>query len=186
MDFSCVDGCSKCCIEREYYPNVKFGKVGVLILPQEKQQIELLAKKHGFKANILPRIGVSNQEADEPDQVIAYQLMGKESNGNTCPFLDIDSNERSPHGGYKCMIYQERPMACRAYPLIETFPIVLDQKCKFCEICKNPDGNLDSEQESLIKIKSLMKTEAHCLWRYATGVCEDRDKDNTKTGWFLI
>ena len=186
LDFSCVDDCSKCCIEREYYPTVKFGKVGVLILPHEKQQIELLAKKYGFKVNILPRIGVSDQETDEPEQVLAYQLMGKESNGNTCPFLDTEGNERSPHGGYKCKIYQDRPTACKAYPLIENLPVVLDQKCKFCEICKNPNGNLNSESESLVKIKSMMGTKARYLWRYATGICEEVDKDKTKTGWFLV
>ena len=115
LDFSCVEGCSNCCIEREYYPDITFGKVGVLILPDEKQRIESLAQKCGFQANILPRIGVS-QKTDGPEQVLAYQLMGKESNGNTCPFLDTESNERSPHGVYKCNIYQDRPAACKAYP----------------------------------------------------------------------
>lgn len=186
MDFSCVEDCSKCCIEREYYPTIKFGKVGVLILPDEKQEIELLAKKYGFEAIILPRIGVSNRGTDRPEQVLAYQLMGKESNGNTCPFLDTESNERSPHGGYKCKIYQDRPTACRAYPLIESPPIILDKKCKFCETCKNPDGNLHSELESLVKIKSKMETNARYLWRYATGIGEEEDKDEIETGWFLV
>ena len=185
LDFSCVEGCSKCCIEREYYPSIAFGKIGVLILPDEKQKIESLAQKYGFQANILPRIGVS-QKTDKPDQVLAYQLMGKESNGNTCPFLDTESNERSPHGGYKCKIYQDRPIACKAYPLIETLPITLDQKCKFCETCKTPDGNLISEQESLIKIKNTMETNARYFWRYATGIGEEKYKDKIKTGWFLI
>ena len=185
LDFSCVEGCSKCCIEREYYPSIAFGKIGVLILPDEKQKIESLAQKYGIQAKILPRIGVS-QKTDKPDQVLAYQLMGKESDGNTCPFLDTESNERSPHGGYRCKIYQDRPIACKAYPLIETLPIVLDQKCKFCEICKNPKGNLNSESESLVKIKNMMETKSRYLWRYATGICEEEDKDMTKTGWFLV
>jgi Fe-S-cluster containining protein len=186
LDFSCVEGCSKCCIEREYYPTITFGKVGVLVLPDEKQKIELLAKKHGLEATILPRIGISDTKTREPEQVLAYQLMGKDSNGNTCPFLDTESSERSPHGGYKCKIYQERPAACRAYPVIESRPITLDQKCKFCETCKNPAGNLNSELESLVKIKNKMETKAPYLWRYATGIGEKEDKDKIETGWILV
>lgn len=186
MDFSCIENCSKCCIEREYYPSKKFGKIGVLILPDEKQKIEFLAEKHGLRATILPRIGISRQETAKPEQVLAYQLMGREPNGNTCPFLDTESNERSPHGGYKCKIYKDRPLACKAFPLIESHPILLDQKCKFCETCKNPTGNLNSELEALAKIKIKMKTNAQYLWRYATGLGDKEDKDVIETGWFLV
>ena len=38
--FKCVDGCSDCCNYREYYPSVEYGKIGVLILPDEKFRIE--------------------------------------------------------------------------------------------------------------------------------------------------
>ncbi len=185
MDFSCVEGCSKCCIEREYYPSVKFGKVGVLILTEEKQKVESLAKKHSTNVVILPRIGVSKQNA-EPDEILAYQLMGKESNGNTCPFLDTENSDRSPHGGYKCRIYQDRPLACRAYPLIESSPLTLDPKCKFCETCHTVDGNIQSELESLVKIKNKMETNASYIWRYATGMGEFSDKPKIETGWFLV
>lgn len=180
-----MEGCSKCCIEREYYPTTKFGKVGVLILPDEKQKIESLAKKHGLEATILPRIGISNT-FDRPEQIIAYQLMGKESNGNTCPFLDIESDKRSPHGGYKCKIYQDRPVACQAYPLIEVSPITLDKKCKFCETCKGPTGNINSELEALAQIKCKMKTKARYVWRHATGIGEEDNKDKIDFGWFLV
>ena len=40
MEFNCVQDCSQCCIEREYYPEKKFGKIGVLILPEEKERIQ--------------------------------------------------------------------------------------------------------------------------------------------------
>jgi Fe-S-cluster containining protein len=180
-----VEGCSKCCIEREYYPTTKFGKVGVLILPDEKQKIESLAKKHGIDAVILPRIGISDI-IDKPEQIIAYQLMGKEFNGNTCPFLDTESDKRSPHGGYICKIYKDRPTACQAYPLIESSPITLDQKCKFCETCQSPTGNINSELEALAQIKDRMETKAPYLWRYATGIGEKDDKDKIDVGWFLV
>ncbi|HSD04520.1 MAG TPA: YkgJ family cysteine cluster protein, partial [Nitrosopumilaceae archaeon] len=118
-------------------------------------------------------------------QILAYQLMGKESNGNTCPFLDTESNERSPHGGYKCRIYENRPLACRAYPVIETSPVVLDSKCKFCESCGNTAGNVNSELESLVKIKTRMDTTAPFIWRYATGIGDESNKDKIASGWFL-
>jgi len=186
LDFSCVEGCSKCCIDREYYPSVEFGKVGVLLLQDEKDKIELLAKKHGIKIIVLPRIGMSYKELDKPDQILAYQLMGIEPNGNTCPFLDTESNERSPHGGYRCKIYENRPLACRAYPVIERFPVMLDPKCKFCETCSAPSGNINSELESLIQIQRKMRTDATHIWRYATGIGNKENKDQIKTGWVLV
>lgn len=186
MDFSCTKDCSKCCVEREYYPTKKFGKVGVLILPSEKEKIESLAKQHDVKIVIVPRIGVSENESGGPDTILAYQMMGRESNGNTCPFLDVKSSKRSPHGGYTCRIYDSRPLACRAYPVIESTPLRLDSKCKFCENCETPTGNVDSELESLIKIKDQMKTKAAYIWRYATGIGELQDKSVIETGWFLV
>lgn len=186
VDFACVKDCSKCCIEREYYPTIEFGKIGVLILPEEKKSIESLAEKAEIKISILPRIGVSKKDSDSPNEIIAYQLMGKDLNGNTCPFLDTDSDNRSPHGGYTCKIYENRPLACRAYPVIESSPIRLDSKCKFCEKCQTPTGNVDSEIESLIKIQNHVKTDASRIWRYATGVGELQDSDSIESGWVLI
>jgi hypothetical protein len=185
LDFSCIEDCSKCCIEREYYPTIKFGKVGVLIMPEEKERIESLAEKNNTKVTILPRIGASKTPSVKPGAILAYQMMGKDPNGNTCPFLDTQSGKRSPHGGFPCKIYNERPLACRAYPVIESSPITLDSKCKFCESCGTPTGNVNFEIESLIQIKEKMKTDAPYIWRYATGVGELKDKDLIQTGWFL-
>ncbi len=180
-----MEGCSKCCVDREYYPSIEFGKIGVLIMPEEKHRIESLAKRHSVKAVILPRIGTSKKN-DGPENIIAYQLMGIEPNGNTCPFLDTAGNERSPNGGYKCKIYEERPLACRAYPLLESSPPTLDAKCKFCETCSYVDGNIQSETESLIKIKERTYTEERYVWRYATGIGDSAYLEQIKTGWFLI
>lgn len=186
LDFGCIDECSKCCVEREYYPEIKFGKIGVLLLPQEKELVETMAKKLGIKITIFPRIGVSEETSSEPSTILAYQLMGKDVGGNTCPFLDTESNDRSPHGGYKCKIYDNRPMACKAYPLIESHPVTLDPKCKFCEVHKTASGNIASEIESLVQIKKEMHTGATHIWRYATGIGEEKYKNLIKTGWFLI
>ena len=185
MEFQCVQDCSQCCIEREYFPSKRFGKVGVLILPEEKQKIEKLAKKLDTKISILPRIGYSNEDSEKPKKILAYQLMGKESNGNTCPFLDTESNKRSPHGGFLCKIYQNRPLACKAYPVIETNPVTLDQKCKFCQECGKADKNLESEIVALVKIKNKMNVGSSTIWRYATGVGEESDKHQIESGWIL-
>lgn len=181
MEFQCVEGCSQCCIEREYYPSKKFGKIGVLILPQEKEKIKNLAKNLGIKITILPRIGISNGSGKP--KVLAYQLMGKEKNGNTCPFLDTESGKKSPHGGFPCKIYQDRPLACRAYPVIDTKPVTLDSKCKFCQEYGTADKNLDSELEALVKIQGKMNTGSKSIWRYATGIGEESELDQIKKGW---
>ena len=184
-EFSCISECSQCCIEREYYPSKKFGKIGVLVLPQEKNKIKSMAEDFNLEIKILPRIGISNNSSKEPTSILAYQLMGKDKNGNTCPFLDTESNSRSPHGGYKCKIYKNRPLACRAYPLIESSPLTIDSKCKFCQECGQTDGNLQSELESLIKIKSFMSTKSEKIWRYATGVGDKEDIDDVSNEWFV-
>ncbi|MDH5698148.1 MAG: YkgJ family cysteine cluster protein, partial [Nitrosopumilus sp.] len=120
-----------------------------------------------------------------PSKVLAYQLMGSEKNGNTCPFLDTTSGKKSPHGGYPCKIYNERPLACTAYPLIESEPITLDQKCKFCKEHGNAHANLNSEIESLLKIKEKMIPEFPVIWRYATNIGEIEDQEVMDSGWIL-
>jgi Fe-S-cluster containining protein len=184
MEFECVQDCSQCCIEREYYPDKEFGKIGVLILPEEKEKIEKLARDRNIKVKILPRIGISQNRNQQPT-ILAYQMMGIEENGNTCPFLDTKTENRSPHGGFLCGIYSDRPLACMAYPLVNIDPIELDQKCKFCKECGSANTNLNSEIESLIKIQAKMDTDATVVWRYATGVGEISDKTHIKTGWVV-
>lgn len=185
VKFQCIENCSQCCIEREYYPSKRFGKIGVLILPEEKDRLEKLAITNGLKVEILPRIGISEIKDSSPTKILAYQLMGSEINGNTCPFLDTDSGNKSPHGGFPCKIYKERPLACMAYPLIESNPITLDQKCKFCKEHGNADQNLNSEVESLLKIKEKMIPNMSIVWRFATGVGDLEDKEIIESGWIL-
>jgi Fe-S-cluster containining protein len=184
-EFECIKDCSQCCIEREYYPSKKFGKIGVLILPEEKERIEKLAEEKGLKIKILPRIGISKERRDLPEKILAYQLMGTEKNGNTCPFLDTRGINKSPHGGFPCKIYKERPLACMAYPLIESEPIILDQKCKFCKENGNTDQNLNSEIESLLRIKEKMIPDAVHIWRFGTNVGEQEDEKIMESGWIM-
>ena len=185
MEFRCIEECSDCCVQREYYPTKEFGKIGVLILPEEKERIEKLAKLKQIRITILPRIGVSENKKEVPTKILAYQLMGIEENGNTCPFLDTESGKKSTHGGYPCKIYENKPLACSAYPLIQINPTKLDEKCKFCKECGTANKNLEFETESLLKIKEKMQTDATYIWRYATGVGEQENYKIIKTGWIL-
>ena len=165
--FSCVKGCSDCCEKREYFPSEPFGKIGVLLLPEEKSQVEANASRLGIQAKILPRIAVGERH----EEIIAYQLMGISEDGDYCPFLD--SSKMSPHGGGFCRIYSQRPLACRAYPVIDVdaHQAQLDQHCSFCSSHGNSVSTvgLQSELEALAKIKSRVKAElGQVVWRYAT------------------
>jgi hypothetical protein len=95
-EFHCIQDCSDCCINRQYYPSVDYGKIGVLLLPEEKKEIQNLAESYKLKICIYPRVGIGmNKKSDGPRQIIAYQLMGSNNNGDYCPFLDIKSNNFS-------------------------------------------------------------------------------------------
>ena len=76
--FSCVQGCSDCCIYREYYPSFEYGKIGVLVCLRRKL-IERLAKNMGVRVRIIPRLAVGK---NSPDRIIAYQMMGKNEDGD--------------------------------------------------------------------------------------------------------
>lgn len=184
MEFHCVTDCSQCCIEREYFPSKKFGKIGVLIMPDEKSRIEGLAQEIGIDVVILPRIGTSDRDDVLPTKTIAYQMMGADENGNTCPFLDTTSGKRSPHGGFACRIYDKRPLACRAYPVIDASTMKLDAKCRFCQECGTADENLTREAESITRIASQMPQDIKTVWRYATGIGEKEDACEIRKGWF--
>ena len=178
--FSCVQGCSDCCIYREYYPSSKYGKIGVLLLPEEKSAIEELAHRMGVDVRIIPRIAVGRES---PEKIIAYQMMGKNSDGDLCPFLDVEGAVRSPHGGLNCRIYSKRPLACRAYPVTDATgkAATLDSHCQFCIKFSTTKASTDSvhqEIEALAKIKASVVANDQRVWRYgdqhvAPGVTRD-------------
>ncbi len=184
--FSCIQGCSDCCIYREYYPSVEYGKIGVLLLPEEKAAIEHLAKTSGITVRIVPRLAVGK---DSPDKIIAYQMMGKNEDGDLCPFLEIESDERSPHGGFRCKIYSNRPLACRAYPVIDASDKTarFDPHCQFCKkfsTTKASNQGLQREIEALAKIRaSVVSDNDLSIWRYATAT--GTSKEFFSEGWIL-
>ena len=188
--FSCVQGCSDCCIYREYYPSIEYGKIGVLLLPEEKAAIERVAKEKGIRVRIIPRLAVGKSS---PEKIIAYQMMGKNEDGNLCPFLDVETNERSPHGGFKCKIYSDRPLACRAYPLtdIANKTARFDHHCQFCKkfsTAKASSEGLQREIEALAKIRDTVAlddddADGVSIWRYATAT--GRSNELLPEGWIL-
>ena len=191
--FSCVQGCSDCCIYREYYPSVEYGKIGVLVLPEEKAAIERLAKNMGITVKIIPRLAAGK---NSPNKIIAYQMMGKDDDGNLCPFLDVESNERSAHGGFKCKIYSDRPLACRAYPVIDIAKnntARFDPHCQFCKkfsTTKASSEGLQQEIEALAKIRANVAVDDNdqddddaSIWRYATAT--GRTNGLLSEGWVL-
>lgn len=179
VKFSCVQGCSDCCIYRDYYPTKEFGKIGVLLLPDEKIKIENLARKNGISVKILPRLAVGT---DGPEKIIAYQMMGK-SDGDFCPFLDAE--KESPHGGYACSIYKDRPLACAAYPVIDSGRVaILDSHCRFCKEHSKTASleGMQGELEALSKIKVHVKSGGKQVWRYATATGSEA---TLPEGWVL-
>lgn len=192
-EFHCIQDCSDCCIYRQYYPSVEYGKIGVLLLPEEKKEIEDQASAKKMKITIFPRLGIGfNKKANGPNRIIAYQLMGEDTNGDYCPFLDINSTSRSPHGGFNCLIYNTRPLACRAYPAIKENKknVELDSNCKFsCQYSSQASKKnlVDNELNALSKISNNYDRFAtQKVWRYATHVGEKQFiKLLLPRGWYL-
>lgn len=183
MEFRCVEECAECCVTRRYYPSKMFGKIGVLLLPEERTRIQELADSLGIRIRILPRVGVSERGRAGPTTVLAYQIMGADANGDTCPFLDTESGAKSPHDGLPCRIYEHRPLACAAYPLNGSSPVTMDEHCRFCQECSTADQNLESEAAALIKIRDRMSSDAPLVWRFATRTGEKADKKYFASGW---
>jgi Fe-S-cluster containining protein len=187
--FSCIQGCSDCCVFREYYPSSKFGKIGVFLLPEELSNLQDQALSKGIAVKIVPRIAVGKIS---PERIVAFQMMGKNEDGDLCPFLDVESGQRSPHGGFACKIYENRPLACRAYPLIDqSKDASLDQHCRFCKEFSTATAESESlrrESRALDKIKkeTAVKDGSLRIWRYATATGKSEDKGKMlPEGWVI-
>ena len=191
--FHCVEGCSDCCISRQYFPSVKYGKIGVMLLSEEKSRIEDCARKSDLEVKILPRIGIGkNRLGNGPEKILMYQIMGTDSRGDVCPFLDTEGDVRAPNGGYRCKIYEERPLACRAYPINQTAgnkERVLDAKCQFCKAnsCEVERNSITKELAALKIIKRQVRINSNTpVWRYATHIGEKADSAQfLPEGWIL-
>ncbi len=72
MEFRCIEECSDCCVQREYYPTKKFGKIGVLILPEEKEKIEKIAIDN--KIETIKNSEIFLTQMETPDEITIYAL----------------------------------------------------------------------------------------------------------------
>ncbi len=91
-------GCGECCTQM-------FGrKFGVAILPGEKILLEQLAQKRGRSAHFLPL------SKDAVGNITTWQFAD-----TRCPFF---TGVTSDVYGKHCLIYNARPLVCRAYPLM--------------------------------------------------------------------
>jgi Fe-S-cluster containining protein len=191
--FRCVDGCSDCCISRQYFPSVKYGKIGVMLLSEEKSRIEDCARKNDLEVKILPRIGIGkNRLGNGPEKILIHQIMGTDTRGDVCPFLDTEGDAKAPNGGYRCKIYEERPLACRAYPINQIASnkeLVLDAKCQFCKAnsCQVERSSLTKEFAALKTVKRQVRISTNTpVWRYATHIGEKTDSAQfLPEGWIL-
>jgi Fe-S-cluster containining protein len=115
-------------------------------------------------------------------------MMGKKDDGDLCPFLDVEGTGTSPHGGFRCGIYDERPLACRAYPVINsTGTATLDEHCQFCRqfsTTRTSVAGLEDEIAALSRIKEEVNGGATHIWRYATATGKIEDKGKmAPEGW---
>ncbi|MCA1814202.1 MAG: YkgJ family cysteine cluster protein [Halobacteriales archaeon] len=127
--FTCT-GCGDCCRgfareapewEPETGPVLRLSsEPGLPLLSWEWQRLRRLAQQRGIAPDVQAFDGV----LDEPARrivVLSYRLAALE-----CPFLeakpDLEPGPRSTQWGFArggvCGIYEHRPLACRAYPLV--------------------------------------------------------------------
>ncbi|HVP23314.1 MAG TPA: YkgJ family cysteine cluster protein, partial [Conexivisphaerales archaeon] len=235
LPFRCVDGCSVCCVIRDY-PRIyavrdlssgrtvvidprSLGKEGMVELEAwEMPKIAKLARKlrnrvdekgNRISYRFLPAWGLGPKGAKGPDSVISYWLMGRDEDGEICPFLSTEAeNSRTANGTLRCLIYEERPLQCRAYPVhavsIDKITgekmVELDQGCQWVmemeisgesrvagpfpqELMKEMDYGAFARLQS----ESRIDPRANSLWVHPTGVFERGEKPGKVfDGWMEI
>jgi Fe-S-cluster containining protein len=134
------EGCGECCRQL-------FGKkFGAAIANWEKVRLELLAGRLGVSVNFYP---------------LSKNLMGQittwQFSDNKCPFLNKFN---------RCMVYYERPLLCRAFPLMP-FGVgdcnALGKQSRVFAVKYHP-GHVSCGREYLLRISSLLKS---AVWLYS-------------------
>jgi Fe-S-cluster containining protein len=218
IQFRCSEGCNDCCILRGYgglegtmtdpgtgatvtLSGADFGKEGAMeIETWELPKISKLIRKlknrvdergRPIQYRLLPARGVSAKGARAPEVVISYFLMGRDPDGNMCPFLSTaNENKRLPDSTLKCSIYEDRPLQCRAYPVRAIYSsrsnskrlAELDQGCEWVieRLIKGDNSlsqpfpidrvrGLDYGSRMRLQRADRFDTSKTTLWAYATG-----------------
>ncbi len=166
-------------------------------------------KGQPIKYKFLPAWAVAPRGAMAPERIISYWLMGRLENGDMCPFLSTpDENIRTEDGTLKCLIYEERPLQCKAYPVHAIYldkmagekVARLDMGCQsVMEMLMKGDQRLSRpvpmsllrglDFGSLVRLQSGNKVDSKrdSLWAYPTGVFEDGKKPELVIdGWVEV
>jgi Fe-S-cluster containining protein len=232
--FRCLDGCDYCCVWRDYpikrnamtfdlaarrYVPVygkSLGKGGAGLMPWELPKIKKLIKQMGnrhdengkpIEYKITPATGIGKKGAKSPEVILSYRLMGRNEDGNICPFLStIEEDKRTENGALKCLIYEERPLECRAYPVEAVVTnkqgnrmVKIDDVCQWVVLraskgddwARKPfpsNAILGLDFGSMLRIQqgfySGVDMKEMTYWRYASGVYNMSERPaNPYTGW---
>jgi Fe-S-cluster containining protein len=114
--FACLK-CGICCRSLKTKQNP--FSLGLFLFPKEAELLNQLGEARNVKLTIFPQQGVTTKretDVKKPEKVFSYQLADP-----ICPFLDGETN--------KCAIYDQRPVACRAFPVLTPSPLVLIPEC---------------------------------------------------------
>lgn len=236
LQFRCIQGCNDCCMWRGYQRISGFnagmetkdemvtydktlGKEGVVEIEawELPKVIKLIRKMRNrvdengrpIDYKILPARGVSAKGKEAPEIIISYWLMGRDENGDICPFLSTTTeNQRTVDGALRCLIYEDRPLRCRAYPLREVFVdgktgikmAWLDVGCQWVienllegkDWLKKPFPlqrvrGIDYGATIRLQSRSGFDVNTTTLWAYATGVYGKSDQPpEVYIGWVKI
>lgn len=131
--FKC-HACGECCRQL-------FGKrYGAAIAGWEKTRLEQLAKRLGVTVNFMPLT------KSLTGQVTTWQFTDAK-----CPFIDNQQH---------CNIYRERPLLCKAYPLMPYgvgYCHTIDQQSKHCRVQYTPE-QVAAGNEYLTRVVQFIKT----------------------------
>lgn len=115
--FECLR-CGKCC--DKILRNTHGVTVGLYLRPTEVKLFE------DYPSAVVPYIGIAENGSGEPEKVICYQMATE-----PCPLYDVDAK--------RCMRYDSRPVACRAYPMsLDGGRLTIESSCKW--LARNKNG----------------------------------------------
>ena len=149
--FNC-DRCGHCC-RNLLQPQDDGTLLGLALLTAQEKAL--------FKdVDVVPYTAVGK---DSPREILMYQVKN-----NVCPHINRNN---------ECLIYSKRPLACRAYPIVNTIgKKIVDLECP--QVSKyTPDelrqvGFPDELGEAMTIINKLIKKSLrkehgnHTLWRF--------------------
>lgn len=128
LAFTCPPDCAKCCNtlvkhrepeeeeflllfdeanrEQGIYTTNVLASRGIVLTPEEARRLRAQSRRRGARARILPHTFLLDRKANTA-VVVSYRMDHAQ-----CPFTE----------GYRCGVYEDRPMPCRAFPVMVGAP----------------------------------------------------------------